>query len=319
MLNRRILRIKAFKVAYSAALEGNFSTRDAEVELNNSCEATRDLFVYMSGIVPPLTRTARERIESLRTKFNPTEEERNPNMKFCDNRLAQLLADDEDLTKAMKQRKFSWDQYDILLRKVLDSVYSKKYFKDYMTSGKSSLEEDCRLFVRIFEEELVDVPELEHTLEDMSLYWNDDLAYALTWCCRSFEDIAKGGRWTLPYLYQSQMKGASSGVEDDRTFVRRLLNLTLVNYDKYSQLVYDSAKGWDAERLFLSDVVLVVMGIAEILNFPNIPVKVSMNEYVEISKYYGTPKSRVFVNGILDRIVKKLAEEGKVTKIETNI
>lgn len=115
------------------------------------------------------------------------------------------------------------------------------------------------------------------------------------------------------------MKGASSGVEDDRTFVRRLLNLTLVNYDKYSQLVYDSAKGWDAERLFLSDVVLVVMGIAEILNFPNIPVKVSMNEYVEISKYYGTPKSRVFVNGILDRIVKKLTEEGKVTKIETNI
>ena len=153
----------------------------------------------------------------------------------------------------------------------------------------------------------------------MSLYWNDDLAYALTWCCRAFEDIAKGGRWTLPYLYQSQMKGAVSGVEDDRTFVRRLLNLTLVNYDKYSQLVYDSANGWDSDRLFLSDVVLVVMGIAEILNFPNIPVKVSMNEYVEISKYYGTPKSRVFVNGILDRIVKKLTEEGQVTKIETNI
>lgn len=314
MLNRRILRIKAFKVAYSAVLCGNFSTADAEAELKESCEATRDLFVFMSGIVAPLTRTARERIESLRSKFNPTEEERNPNMKFCDNRLAQILADDEDLNRQLRQKHLSWDQYDIFLRKVLDSIYSKDYFHDYMNSGESSLGEDCRLFVRIFEEELVDVPELEHILEDMSLFWNDDLAYSLTFCCRAFEDIAKGGRWTLPYLYMSQMKGTASGMEDDQAFVKRLLRLTLVNYDKYSKMVYDSAKGWEADRLFLSDVVLVVMGIAEILDFPTIPVRVSMNEYVEISKFYGTPKSRVFVNGILDRIVKTLTEEGKITK-----
>lgn len=302
-------------MAYSAALNGNFSTRDAEAELKESCEATRDLFVYMCGLVAPLTEIARERIENLRTKFNPTEEEKNPNMKFCDNALARLLSEDEDLNKALKQRKFSWDQYDIFMRKVLDSVYSKKYFSDYMNSGKSSLEEDCRLFVKIYEEELADMPELERILEDMSLYWNDDLAYALTWCCRSFEDIAKGGRWTLPYLYQSQMKGATGeAVEDDQLFVKRLLSLTLVNYEKYSKMVYDSAKGWDADRLFLCDVVLVVMGIAEIVGFPMIPLKVSMNEYVEISKFYGTPKSRVFVNGILDRIVKKLQEDGTITK-----
>ncbi len=314
MLNRRILRIKAFKVAYGAALRGNFSTADAEAELKESCGATRDLFVFMSGIVTPLTSAARERIESLRSKFNPTEEERNPNMKFCDNRLAQILADDEDLNRQFRHRHFSWDQYDIFLRKVLDSVYSKKYFHDYMDSGESSLEEDCRLFIRIFEEEFVDVPELEQILEDMSLYWNDDLAYSLTFCCRTFEDISKGGHWTLPCLYMSQMKGASAGMEDDQAFVNRLLRLTLVNYDKYSQMVYDSAKGWDADRLFLPDVVLVVMGLAEILDFPTIPIRVSMNEYVEISKFYGTPKSRVFVNGILDRIVKNLKEEGKIVK-----
>lgn len=314
MLNRRILRIKAFKVAFSSALNGNFSTAEAEAELKESCEATRDLFVFMSGIVVPLTQAAVDRIESLRSKFNPTEEERNPNMKFCENRLAQILEDDGDLKNAMKRRGFSWEQYDIFLRKVLDSVYSKKYFRDYMNSGESSLAEDCRLFVRIFEEEFSGVPELEHILEDMSLYWNDDLEYALTCCCRAFEDIAKGGRWSLPYLYRSQMKGSEPGVEDDQAFVRRLLQLTLVNYGKYSQMVYDSAKGWDADRLFLSDVVLVVMGLAEIMGFPNIPVRVSMNEYVEISKYYGTPKSRVFVNGILDRIVKKLMEEGQLTK-----
>lgn len=314
MLNRRILRIKVFKAAFTAALNGNFSTADAEKELKESCEATRDLFVYMSGIVEPLTRTARERIESLRSKFNPTEEERNPNMKFCDNRLAQILSEDRELGSNMKRRGFFWDQYDIFLRKVLDSVYSKQYFIDYMNSGKSSLDEDCRLFVRIFEEEFSGVPELESILEDMSIYWNDDLEYALTCCCHTFMDIAKGGGWTLPCLYRSQMKGQASGLEDDQVFARRLLQLTLVNYGKYSEMVYESAKGWDADRLFLSDVVLVVMGIAEIMGFPNIPVRVSMNEYVEISKYYGTPKSRVFVNGILDRIVRKLREEGQTVK-----
>ncbi len=316
MLNRRILRIKAFKVAYGAALRGDFTTAPAEAELKESCEATRDLFVFMSGIVAPLTRTARERIDSLRSKFNPTEEERNPNMKFCNNRLAQILADDEDLNRQLKHRHFSWDQYDIFLRKVLDSVYSKKYFRDYMNSSESSLDEDCRLFVRIFEEEFVDVPELEHILEDMSLYWNDDLAYSLTFCCRTFEEMSRGGRWSFPGLYMSQIKGPDSGMEDDQAFVTRLLRLTLVNYDKYSQMVYDSAKGWDADRLFLPDVVLVVMGLAEILDFPTVPVRVSMNEYVEISKFYGTPKSRVFVNGILDRIVKNLKETGEISKKE---
>ena len=306
--------MKAFKVAYSAVLSGNFSVKDADDRLKESCEAARDLFVYMSGVVSPLTEAARERMESLRSKFNPTEEERNPNMKFCDNALAKLLSDDVDLNKQMKLRKFSWGQYDIFLRKVLDSVYSKKYFENYMNSAGSSLEEDCRLFIRIFEEEFVEVPELESILEDMSLYWNDDLAYALTWCCRSFEDIAKGGKWSLPYLYQSQMKAASDGVEDDRAFVRKLLEYTMVNYDRYSGMVNESAKGWEADRLFVPDVVIVAMAVAEILNFPTIPVRVSMNEYVEISKYYGTPKSRVFVNGILDRIVRKLSESGELVK-----
>ncbi len=314
MLNRRILRIKAFKTVYASVLSGNMSVENANSELRESCEATRDLFIFMSGIVAPLTTIARDRVEALRTKFNPTEEERNPNMKFCDNRLATALSEDLSLNKALKQKKFSWAQYDLFLKKVLDSVYSKQYFADYMSSEESSLEEDCKLFIRIFEEEFVDSPELASILEEMSLYWNDDLAYSLTYCCKAFEDIAKGGSWALPKLFLSQTKQGIAGVEDDEAFVKRLLGLSLVNYDKYSQMVYDSARGWDSDRLFLSDVVLVVMGITEVMDFPTIPLKVSINEYVELAKFYGTPKSRVFVNGVLDKIVKKLSEDGALKK-----
>lgn len=313
MLNRRILRIKAFKVLYSSVLCGNTSLAQAESQLDQSCEAVRDLYIYMLGIVSPLTRIARERIEAAKAKYNPTEEERNPNMKFAENRLAALLDGDDDFQKVFNKKKFSWAQYDLLLKKVMNSVVSKDYYKEYMASDEVSLDADCRLFTRIFEEEFVDSVELEQILEEKSIYWNDDLAYALTWCCKTFRSLAKGEGWSLIPLYQSEMlKG--DGVESDKYFVRKLLQASFAGYEKYSAMVAESVSGWEKERLFSTDVILIVMGLAEVVTFPTIPVKVSINEYVEISKFYGTPKSRAFVNGLLDRLVQTLVNEGVVVK-----
>lgn len=313
MLNRRILRIKAFKVLYSSILSGNVTLSQAESQLEVSCEATRDLYVYMLGIVSPLTKIAQERIESLKSKFNPTEEERNPNMKFAENALARLLDNDEEFQKVFKKKKFDWSQYDLLLKKIMTSVASKDYYAEYMASPERSLAEDCRLFTRIFEEEFVDSEELETLLEEKSLYWNDDLAYSLTWCCKTFRSFAAGESWSLLPLYQSEMlKG--EGVESDKFFVRKLLQASFAGYEKYSAMVAESVTGWEKERLFSTDVVLIVMGLAEAVTFPTIPLKVSINEYVEISKFYGTPKSRSFVNGLLDRLVQNLVNDGKVVK-----
>ena len=126
MLNRRILRIKAFKVLYSSVLAGNMSLAEAEAQLELSCEATRDLYIYMLGIVSPLTKIAQERIEAGKSKFNPTEEERNPNMKFAENALAKFLDEDVDFQKVFKKKKFEWMQYDLFLKKVMTSVASKE-------------------------------------------------------------------------------------------------------------------------------------------------------------------------------------------------
>ena len=313
MLNRRILRIKAFKVLYSSVLSGNTSLSQAESQLDQSCEAVRDLYVYMLGIVSPLTKVALDRIEAAKAKFNPTEEEKNPNMKFAENALARLLDEDVDFQKVFAKKKFAWGQYDILLKKIMTSVASKDYYAAYMASEERSLAEDCKLFIRIFEEEFVDSVELEQILEEKSIYWNDDLAYALTWCCKTLKGLAKGERWSLLPLYQSEML-AGEGVESDKFFVRRLLKAAFSGYEKYSAMVAESVTGWEKERLFSTDVVLIVMGLAEVVSFPTIPVKVTMNEYVEISKFYGTPKSRSFVNGLLDKLVQRLADEGQVTK-----
>ena len=313
MLNRRILRIKAFKVLYSSVLAGNMSLSQAESQLEISCEATRDLYIYMLGIISPLTKIAKDRIEAAKAKFNPTEEEKNPNMKFAENALAVLIDSDQDFQKVFKKKKFDWSQYDLLLKKVMTSVASKEYFAEYMASPERSLAEDCKLFTRIYEEEFDDCVELEKLLEDKSLYWNDDLAYSLTWCCKTLKNLAKGESWSLIPLYQSEMlKG--DGVESDKFFVRKLLQASFAGYEKYSAMVAESVTGWEKERLFSTDVVLISMGLAEAVSFPTIPVKVTMNEYVEISKFYGTPKSRSFVNGLLDKLVQQLANEGQINK-----
>ncbi len=313
MLNRRILRIKAFKVLYSSELAGNRAYSEAEAELDASCEAVRDLYIMMLGIISPLTSVAAEKIASAKKKFNPTEEEKNPNMKFAENALAKAMDEDPDFVKAFKKRKFSWEQYDIFLKKIYTTMQGREYFRKYMEKPGTSFADDCKLFVKVFEKEFIFSEDLEQILEDMSLYWNDDLAYALTCCCRTLEGMAKGERWSLPPLYQSDMSPETKP-ESDKKFVHKLLKAACTGWDRYSGMISEAVSNWDQDRIVSTDMDLIVLGLAEAETFQGIPLKVTINEYVEISKYYGTPKSSVFVNGLLDGLLQKMVNEGLINK-----
>lgn len=315
MLNRRILRIKAFKVLYSYAENQSMTLAEAESLLEASCEATRSLYLFMLDIIPYLTAEARTRIENAKKKFNPTEEERNPNLKFTRNLISPLLEQDPDFQKIISRRKLSWDSYDALVRSVYDSICTKDYFKEYMASPESSLAEDASLFIRIFEEEFVDNDELAKILEDMSILWCDDLAYSLTTCCDTLKSLAKGYRWSLPPLYRSEMD-LSKNAESDKAFIYKLLRTSFACFGKYAPLVAGNTTQWEKDRLFTVDTVLIVMGLSEAKAFPAMPLRVTINEYVEISKFYSTPKSRSFVNGLLDRLIKKQIEDGDIVKTE---
>ncbi len=315
MLNRRILRIKAFKVLYSYAENQSMTLAEAESLLEASCEATRSLYLFMLDIIPYLTAEARTRIENAQKKFNPTEEERNPNLKFTRNLISPLLEQDPDFQKIISRRKLSWEPYDALVRSVYDSICTKDYFKEYMASPESSIAEDASLFIRIFEEEFVDNDELAKILEDMSILWCDDLAYSLTTCCDTLKSLAKGYRWSLPPLYRSEMD-LSKNAESDKAFIYKLLRTSFACFGKYAPLVAGNTTQWEKDRLFTVDTVLIVMGLSEAKAFPSMPLCVTINEYVEISKFYSTPKSRSFVNGLLDRLIKKQIEEGDIVKTE---
>lgn len=304
MLNRRILRTKVFKTIYSYAENPGMTLKEAEATLGLACESTRDLYLFLLSVVGPLTEEAKARIEAARAKFNPTEEELNPNMKFVGNRIAPLLADDPDFCKIISRKKLSWEQHDALLRRLYETIRTRKYFRDYLDSGESSLKEDAKLWVRIFEREFEDNEGLSEILEEMSIYWNDDLGYALSWCCRTLRSLGDGDRWSLPPLYQSSLSGKEN-YSDDRQFSLSLLRTAYNGLERFSANVAELTPKWNRDRLCTTDLVLIACGEAEAEAFPDTPVRIIINEYVEISKYYSTPDSSSFVNGLLDRLINK--------------
>jgi len=302
MLGRRILRIKVFKTLYSYAENQGMSLKEAEVQMRQSQDSTRDLYLFMLSVIGPLTAEAAARIEAARCKFNPTEEERNPNLKFVQNRLAPLFADDPDFTKIIKKKKITWEPYDALLRKLYEDIRDKDWFQKYLDSGEGSLAEDARLWIKIFENEFEDNADLAAILEDLSIYWNDDLGYALTWCCKTLTGLAEGKRWELPPLYMSQINASDSS---DSDFANKLLTQAFAGYGRYCDMVAGNTPRWEMGRICTTDLCLIVCGLAEAEAFPSTPINIIINEYVELSKSYSTPDSRSFVNGLLDKLINK--------------
>ena len=315
MLNRRILRIKAFKELYACAENPGKSLKEALADLDASMEATRDLYLLMLSVIPPLTAEASRRIEAARGKFNPTEEDLNPNLKFVRNNLSPLLEDDPDFRKIIEKKKISWDQYDVFLHDLYESVKTKPWYQAYMESPELSLAEDVRLFKKMYEEEFEDSDALAAILEDLNIRWTDDLGYVLGFIIRDLDDIARTGRWRLPPLVNSDLLiRQGKKADSDLRFVRTLLETAVGNYPQYEKMIAALVSRWDSDRLYTTDVVLIALGLSEAVCFPEIPLRVTINEYVEISKFYSTPKSGSFVNGLLDRLIKQFAAEGKINK-----
>lgn len=304
MLNRRILRIKAFKVLYAYAENPDLTLKEALGSLEASCEATRDLYLYMLEVIPALTQEAARRTEAARTKFNPTEEELHPNLKFVRNGIAALLEQDPDFQKLLEKKKLSWDQNDAFVHTLYENLKTRPYYQAYMQDPEQSLAKDAALWKQVFENEFEDDETLWTILEDLSIHWSDDLPYVLGCVVRSLEEMGRTGRWTYPPLYQS----------DAHEFIRSLLTAAYGRYAEYYDLIAGSVSKWDQDRLYTTDIVLISMGLAEAETCPDIPLRVTINEYVEISKYYSTPKSRGFVNGLLDRLIKDRMAKGIINK-----
>ena len=305
MLSRRLIRIKAFKTLFAYVGSESDNAASAQKTLLESCDKVKDLYYFLLNISSSLVNVAEDKIAAGMRKFHPTEAEAHPNLKFVHNRFAQLLSDDPEFGRYCQKRGLTWGEWEPFVRHVYNSMITKDYYQEYMASDEDSFEADCRLFSCIFQDEFEDNEELDSILEDISLLWIDDVAYALNAIIAGIEETVRKKRIYHPSTFLK---------EDDKEFAQRLLVESIARYDEYSALISSRLDNWKSDRLVSTDALLIVMGITEAVVFPTIPVKVTINEYVEIAKYYSTPNSRIFVNGMLDRIIQEKIAGGEVVK-----
>lgn len=321
MLNRRILRVKVFKVLYSRYICPELPLEDARRQLNLSLEASRTLYYFILSMVVPLSEAARERTEELKQVSTADKAALDKNLKFADNLLAKLLESDPDFNKILSRENLpSWSSYDLFLKKLYADISSRDYFKAYIASEKRSLDEDCALFAKIFSSEFEDREEFLEILEtttlerkkadDVALYWNDDAYYCLSFAAKALSK--RNFRFSIPPLFASEMK---EGRQSDSDFTYRLLEKAFVKFDSYKDLVIGLVPQTRfRDKVNSIDVCLCIAALAEIEAFEELPVKVSINEYLEISKYFGSSQSTSFVNGLLSNALNALEKEGRIVK-----
>lgn len=308
MINRVLIRLKIVQIVYAYYQNGGKNLDTAEKELFFSLSKAYDLYNYLLLLMVEVTKQANKRLNAAKNKLVPTnKEELFPNTKFVENRFIAQLEVNKQLLEFSNNQKKTWENEADFVKTLCDKILESDIYKEYMASETSSYEEDRELWRKLYKNIIFNNIELDQVLEDQSLYWNDDKEIVDTFVLKTIKrfDEKNGAKQELLPEFKD---------EEDQDFARRLFRRTILNADYYRHLISENTKNWDLDRVAFMDVVIMQIALAEILSFPNIPVSVSLNEYVEIAKLYSTPKSGGFINGTLDGIVNSLKKENKLTK-----
>ncbi|MFB6317911.1 transcription antitermination protein NusB [Saccharicrinis sp. FJH54] len=307
MINRRLLRIKVVQVLYAYYQSEDKSIADAEKELLFSIDKTHELYYYFLQLIIEITIYAERKIEQNRSKKLPSHEDLNPNTNFIDNKFVNQLRENETFTRFINTKKLSWVNYPELIKNLFHEIRESEYYNDFMALKEPSYEDDKTLWVKLFKKIITDSEELGNALEEISIYWNDDAELILSMVQKTIKkfDPAKGNRQELLPIFKDL---------EDLDYVKILLRQAILNAKDYQEDISNTVQNWDVDRLAFMDMLIMQVSIAEAVEFSNIPVKVSINEFIEISKMYSTHKSSVFINGVLDKIIKSYISTGKIKK-----
>lgn len=307
MINRVLIRLKIVQIVYAYYQNGGKNLDTAEKELFFSLSKAYDLYNYLLLLMVEVTKQANKRLNAAKNKLVPTKEELFPNTKFVENRFIAQLEVNKQLLEFSNNQKKTWENEADFVKTLCDKILESDIYKEYMASETSSYEEDRELWRKLYKNIIFNNIELDQVLEDQSLYWNDDKEIVDTFVLKTIKRFN-------PENGEKQELLPEFKDEEDQDFARRLFRRSILNADYYRHLISENSKNWDLSRVAVMDVIIMQIALAEILSFPNIPVNVSLNEYVEIAKLYSTPKSGGFINGTLDGIVNQLKKENKLTK-----
>ncbi|MBO7615588.1 MAG: transcription antitermination factor NusB [Bacteroidales bacterium] len=309
MLNRRFLRVKVLQEIYAYHQTENSNLPQAERHLLEGVEDLYKLFVYQLSFWVEVKKFAERRIEENKQKHFPTEEDLNPNLKFVNNRILNTLEDNKHLISLEEKYKINWaDSREDFIRKLYGKLTETPEYQSYMTNGKDSFSDDKHFLVTVIDTYMAENGLLFDYYSDRDLSFNSDyqLAIYLLWKYINELPASFDASNKLPPVYKEE--------EEDKEFVVKLFEKTILHAEEYRDLVAANISNWDYDRLALMDKILIFMALTEFCEFHSIPVKVTINEYIEISKFYSTPESRRFVNGMLDKLASILKENGKLVK-----
>jgi N utilization substance protein B len=292
---------------YAYYLNGNNDLKTAENELLFSLQKSYDLYHYFLLLLIDLTNLQGRKVDNRRHKYRPSDDDLNPNMRLINNRFIAQLSANESLLHYVNERKLSWDNDQDFVKSLLEQILSSDIYAAYMENEDDSYETDKEFWRAVFKHLVCGNEMIVDHLEDKSIYWNDDIEIVQTFTLKTikrFSEEEGGGQSLLP-MFKDQ---------EDRMFAIKLFRESLLHEGEYRERINKHTKNWETERVAHIDLIIMQVALAEIMTFPSIPVNVSLNEYIDTAKYYSTPKSGTFINGILDAIVDELKKEKLLLK-----
>jgi len=307
MFSRRLLRVKIVQVLYAYFKRTDAKIENAEKELMHSIEKTYELYFFLIMLYLDVIDELGKQIEKGRVKLVPSYNDLHPNTKFIDNQVGWILNRNEQYNKYINQHRISWINYQPLVRELCILVSEMPEYQKYISKVTGSFEEDKQLTLKIFEDVFANSESLMQSIEEQSIYWNDDVEYVLSMILKTISTFKEnaGSRNQLMPMFKN---------EDDRDYVIKLFRKTILKNQEIRKIIQDHTDNWEIDRIAFMDVVIIQIAICELLEFPTIPVKVTLNEFIEISKYYSTEKSSTFINGILDKVLTTFRKDNLINK-----
>ena len=306
MINREIIRTKIVQLTYAYYQNGNKNIDSAEKELFFSLSKAYDLYNYLLALIVAVTKEARRRNEVLTARAQREGTEA-PSQKFTLNRFALQLEENKELNEFVSTLKHTWSDDQEFVAKLYELIESSEIYQAYMASTDDNYNADRELWRKIYRTLIQNNPDLDAVLEEVSLYWNDDKEIVDTFVLKTIKrfDEQNGTKQELLPEWDS---------DEEKDFARKLFRSAILNADEYQRYMSEASRNWDFSRLAYMDVVIMQIAIAEMLTFPNIPVSVTINEFVDLAKLYSTHKSGGYINGMLDAIARHLIDTGKLAK-----
>ena len=309
MLNRRHLRIKVLQILYAFFQSKEIDVVKAQNELLLSVERMYDLYLYLLLTIPELKRAAETNNENRKNKLRPNESDLLPNLKWVENSVVLKIEESKELNKVSSARKVNWlgaENQEIFRKMFLQVKDSETYF-EFMENGLKDFEEDKKFALALFKNEIINSEFLHNYIEDKSIYWLDDIDLCCSMALKTLKTAAPDKEISILSLYKED--------DDEKEFILNLCRNTIEMDVENEKLIEILAVNWEVDRIAKMDVLLLKMALVELQTCSSIPTKVTMNEYIEISKFYSTPKSNLFINGILDKAISQLTKEKKIKKI----